>query len=63
MKDGSAACDAGETHLKIEIVSEAFEGISLLKRQQKVYAICAQEFKDGLHSLAMKTKTAAEMGQ
>lgn len=61
VKDGSAACDAGETHLRLEIVSEAFAGVSLVKRQQKVFALCAQELEDGLHSLTMKTKTAAEM--
>eukprot|EP00741_Cyanophora_paradoxa_P012130 tig00020601_g11718.t1 len=40
--------DPKETHFEVEVVSAAFEGKPL------------DEFKAGLHALALKTKTPAE---
>ncbi|KAG2436078.1 hypothetical protein HYH02_011589 [Chlamydomonas schloesseri] len=50
----------GETHFKVEIVSEAFEGLTQVKRQRMVYQLLADEFNMGLHALALVTRTPAE---
>ncbi|PNH05876.1 SufE-like protein, chloroplastic [Tetrabaena socialis] len=59
-QDGSAACEAGETHFRLEVTSEAFTGVSLVKRHQLIYGLLGEEFKAGLHALSMTTKTPAE---
>ncbi|KAG2499919.1 hypothetical protein HYH03_002206 [Edaphochlamys debaryana] len=59
-RDGSAACEAGETHFRLEVVSDAFTGVPLVKRHQMVYGFLDDEFKAGLHALAITTKTPAE---
>lgn len=49
-----------ETHFKVEIVSQAFEGKMPVARHRMVYEILDQEIKDGVHALSLKTKTPAE---
>ena len=54
--DGSA-----ETHFSVEIVSDAFVGMSKVKRQRSVYALLDEELREkGLHALQMKTMTSEE---
>lgn len=44
------------------IVSDVFEGISLLARQKMVLSIVSDEIKSGeLHALSIKTRTLAEI--
>lgn len=50
----------GQSHFRVEIVSAAFEGQSRIVRQRRVYEILADEFKAGVHALALKTLTPAE---
>lgn len=50
----------GESHFRVEIVAAAFEGQSRVARQRRVYEILADEFKAGVHALALKTLTPAE---
>lgn len=50
----------GETHFNIEVVSDAFAGQSLIKRQRTVYQILADELAERVHALSMKTKTPEE---
>nr|2N8Q_A Chain A, Predicted protein [Chlamydomonas reinhardtii] len=59
-RDGSTASDAGETHFRLEVTSDAFKGLTLVKRHQLIYGLLSDEFKAGLHALAMTTKTPAE---
>ncbi|GFR40980.1 hypothetical protein Agub_g1645, partial [Astrephomene gubernaculifera] len=59
-RDGSAASEAGETHFRLEVTSEAFAGLPLIKRHQLIYGLLGDEFKAGLHALSMTTKTPAE---
>ncbi|EFJ51937.1 bola-like protein, partial [Volvox carteri f. nagariensis] len=59
-RDGSAASEAEETHFRLEVTSEAFGGVPLVKRHQLIYGLLADEFKAGLHALSMTTKTPAE---
>ena len=50
----------GETHYKLKIVSEIFEGLSRVDRQRKVYDLLKEEFTTGLHALELKTLTSKE---
>lgn len=50
----------GETHYKLKIVSEIFQGLSRVDRQRKVYDLLSEEFKTGLHALELKTLTPDE---
>jgi len=48
-------------HVKIIIVSTDFEGLSTLKRQQKVYACLQGAISSGaIHAVHMKTYTPAQ---
>ncbi len=50
----------GETHYKLVLVSSEFNGLSRIERQQKVNALLADEFKNGLHAFQMKLMGDAE---
>ena len=45
----------GGGHFKIEIVSSAFEGLSLLEQHKLVYAALEGMIKKEIHALALKT--------
>jgi len=49
-----------ETHFRVEIVSDAFSGLSPVARHRLVYDALRTELAEGLHALALRTKTAAE---
>ena|SRR5438045_3820797 len=51
-----------ETHFKVVVVSERFEGLSSVKRHQLVYGVLADEMKKkpGIHALAITSRTPAE---
>lgn len=51
---------AGETHFLLEITSSDFEGMNLLSRQRRIYAILADELRERVHALSMVTRTPAE---
>ena len=50
----------GETHFSVRIVSDAFEGVSRVERQRRVYAALADELKTHVHALSVTTLTPAE---
>jgi BolA protein len=50
----------GESHFRLVVVSEAFEGYNRIQRQRMVYAMVEDEFSRGLHAFSMKTLTPAE---
>jgi stress-induced morphogen len=50
-----------ETHFRIELVSQAFEGKSLVQRHRMVYQLLSDELNAGLHALALKTTSPAEL--
>ena len=58
----SGAREGGESHFTVEIVSAVFEGKSRVARQRLVYDLLKGEFDEGLHALALVTKTPAEAG-
>ena len=46
----------GETHFRVEIVSDAFVGTSRIERQRMVYAILAEELDGPVHALSVSAK-------
>jgi BolA protein len=49
-----------ETHFKVVIVSAAFEGKALIERHRLVYGALGDEMKNGIHALAITSRTPAE---
>lgn len=49
----------GESHFELEIVAEAFDGLSLVKRHQLVYMILNQIMPE-IHALQIKAQTPDE---
>ncbi len=52
--------EGGESHFKLEIVSDHFNGKSRVERQRMVYSALADELKDAVHALQLKTLTPSE---
>jgi BolA protein len=50
----------GETHFNVRIVSNAFDGMSRIERQRRVYAALADEMRSHVHALSLTTLTPAE---
>ncbi|XP_075494771.1 sufE-like protein 1, chloroplastic/mitochondrial [Primulina tabacum] len=51
-----------ETHFNVKVVSEEFEGKSLVKRHRLIYSLLQDELQGGLHALSIVAKTPAEDG-
>ncbi|HMI96441.1 MAG TPA: BolA family protein [Micropepsaceae bacterium] len=56
----SGAREGGESHFRVRIVSAAFNGLTRVERQRRVYAVVADEIEAGLHALALTTLTPEE---
>ncbi|MGD1877167.1 MAG: BolA family protein [Kiloniellaceae bacterium] len=54
--------EGGETHFRVEVVSDAFAGQNRVARQRRVYEILAAELDAGVHALQLKTLTPEEDG-
>jgi BolA protein len=52
--------EGGETHFRVKIRAEAFDGLSRVERHRRVNALLAPEFARGLHALAIVARGAAE---
>lgn len=50
----------GETHFRVEIVSEAFEGKSRIERHRMINALLAGELAGRVHALAISARTPSE---
>ena len=44
-----------ESHFKVILVSQEFEGKTAVKRHQSVYSVLAHELQSGVHALALHT--------
>jgi stress-induced morphogen len=51
---------SGETHIRVLVVTLAFEGLSRVERSQKLDQIIAEERSLGLHSFSQKCYTPSE---
>ena len=49
-----------ESHFKITVVSERFEGVKLLERHRLVNDALASEFAAGLHALSISAKAPSQ---
>jgi stress-induced morphogen len=49
-----------ETHFKVLIVCEKFEGLNRVDRQRQVYGLLDAEFKSGLHALTVRALSPSE---
>lgn len=52
-----------ETHFKVVLVADSFEGLRLVQRHQQVYKLLNDELSSGVHALALHTYTASEWQQ
>jgi len=52
-----------ETHFRVVIVSENFDGKRLVARHQQVYKALAAELEGPVHALALHTYTAQEWSE
>lgn len=50
----------GETHFRVEIVSDAFEGKSRIARHRMINALLAEELAGRVHALAIGARTSEE---
>lgn len=50
----------GETHFHVRLVSAAFDGVSRVERQRRVYAALADELKGPVHALSVSALTPSE---
>ena len=49
-----------DSHFKLVIVSNAFEGMRKVQRHQKLYQLFADDLKNGIHALALHLYTKSE---
>ena len=50
----------GETHYRVYIVSEAFQGKSRLERHRMINETLSSELKGGVHALAIEARAPGE---
>ena len=51
---------AGETHMRVRIVSQTFEGMSRLARHRAITELLQPELDAGLHALAIEPSAPGE---
>ena len=49
-----------ESHFKVVVVCDQFEGVNRVKRHQTINGILTSELKNDIHALSLQTMTAAE---
>lgn len=61
-REKKANSAGGQTHFRLKITSEAFQGKMLRARHQMVYALLAEELRreGGVHALQLTTRTEEE---
>lgn len=52
--------DGSESHFRVLIVSDQFEGLSLVKRHQMVYKLVSVILKEKIHAFSQQTLTPKE---
>jgi acid stress-induced BolA-like protein IbaG/YrbA len=57
------AVDGDGAHFQAVIVSEAFAGLSRVRRHQLVYGALGDRMREEIHALSMQTMTPAEYQQ
>ena len=49
--------EGAQSHFRVTVVSDSFEGQPLIKRQREINRLLADQFQSGLHALALHTWT------
>jgi len=57
---GHAGAREGGGHFRATIVSSRFEGLNRVQAQRLVYEVLADEMKNEIHALAIKTLTPSQ---
>ncbi|GJH43672.1 BolA family transcriptional regulator [Pasteurella canis] len=50
----------GDSHFKVVLVSDCFEGLTKVARHRKVYQFLAEDLQKGIHALALHLYNKAE---
>jgi BolA protein len=58
----AGARPGGESHFRVEIVAEAFAGLSRLERQRRVNAALADELAGPVHALSIRAHAPGDFG-
>lgn len=59
--NGSIDVAGGEGKFQVAVVSDAFDGLNQVKRQQSVYKILNEHISSGaIHAVSMRLKTTTE---
>ncbi|MFK7865204.1 MAG: BolA family protein [Pseudohongiellaceae bacterium] len=59
--DGEISVEGGDGKYQVNIVSEKFDGLNQVKRQQAVYKVLNEHISSGaIHAVSMRLKTTAE---
>ena len=56
----AGARPGGESHFRVEMVAEAFSGLSRIERQRIVYDLLAEELAGSVHALELKLRAPEE---
>ena len=59
---GHAGAQDGRGHFRVDIVSQAFSGLTPLARHRAVYAAVGDLMESDIHALAIKARTPDEPG-
>jgi len=51
---------SGGGHFRVLVVSDAFEGMTHVQRQRRIYEILAEEMKSAIHALSMSCLSRSE---
>ena len=57
---GHRGGEGAESHFRVVLISESFQGLTLIKRHRAVNASLRDELAAGVHALALHTYTPAE---
>jgi BolA protein len=58
----AGARSGGETHFRVVIIAEAFEGLSKIERQRAVYRVLQDELRGPVHALSLIVLAPSEAG-
>ncbi|KAG9299924.1 hypothetical protein G9A89_009652 [Geosiphon pyriformis] len=53
---------SSETHFSVSVVSEEFQGKTLMERHRLIYNLLNDELAGGVHALTIKAKAPVEIG-
>ena len=60
---GHAGARDGRGHFNVDIVSDAFTGLSSIARHRAVYAAVGEMMTTDIHALSIRARTTVEAGQ